>query len=328
MTVLVTGSAGHLGEALVRTLRNAGRDVRGIDIKASAWTDQIGSITDRNFVEVAMEGVNALIHTATLHKPHVATHSYDDFIQTNIAGTQNLLAAALANQVRAFVFTSTTSTFGGALSPAPDQPAAWIDETVVSVPKNIYGTTKVAAEGICELFHRRHKLPVIVLRTSRFFPEEDDDPETRGLYSMDNAKANELLYRRADIADIVSAHLLALENAGAIGFGRYIISATTPFGRGDLGDLRGRGRDVVERLFPGSGTLYAQNGWTQFADFDRVYDNGAARAALGWVPKYDFAHVLARLREGRDFASPLTRAIGSKGYHDEVFADRPYPVAR
>lgn len=328
MTVLVTGSAGHLGEALVRTLRNAGRDVRGVDIKASAWTDQIGSITDRNFVEVAMEGVNAVIHTATLHKPHVATHSYDDFIQTNIAGTQNLLAAALANQVRAFVFTSTTSTFGGALSPAPDQPAAWIDETVVSVPKNIYGTTKVAAEGICELFHRRHKLPVIVLRTSRFFLEEDDDPETRGLYSMDNAKANELLYRRADIADIVSAHLLALENAGAIGFGRYIISATTPFGRGDLGDLRGRGRDVVERLFPGSGTLYAQNGWTQFADFDRVYDNGAARAALGWVPKYDFAHVLACLREGRDFASPLTWAIGSKGYHDEVFADGPYPVAR
>lgn len=328
MTILVTGSAGHLGEALMRTLRTEGRAVRGVDIKPSGFTDIVGSITDTDVVGRAMDGVEAVIHTATLHKPHVATHAYDDFVQTNIAGTLNLLEAALASKVGAFVFTSTTSTFGSALSPAPGQPAAWIDESVVPVPKNIYGVTKVAAESLCELFQRRHRLPVIILRTSRFFPEEDDDPTVRGIYSRENSQANELLYRRADIADIVTAHLLAVEKATTIGFGRYIISATTPFTRDDLVELRGGGAGVVERAYPGSTELYAGNGWTMFADFDRVYDNSAARKALGWQPRYDFAHVLACLRQGRDFRSDLSHEVGIKGYHDEIFTEGPYPVAR
>jgi hypothetical protein len=49
-------------------------------------------------------------------------------------------------------------------------------------------------------------------------------------------------------------------------------------------------------------------------------------SALGWRPKYDFQHVLESLRAGRDFRSPLALAIGSKGYHAQVFADGPYPV--
>ena len=44
---LVTGSAGHLGEALVRALRAAGRPARGLDVLASPCTDVVGSITDQ-----------------------------------------------------------------------------------------------------------------------------------------------------------------------------------------------------------------------------------------------------------------------------------------
>jgi len=80
-------------------------------------------------------------------------------------------------------------------------------------------------------------LSAIVLRTSRFFPDEDDRKATRDAYEDDNVKANEFLYRRADIEDVVNAHLLALEKAPAIGFGRYIVSATTPFTSEDLQDL-------------------------------------------------------------------------------------------
>jgi hypothetical protein len=70
-------------------------------------------------------------------------------------------------------------------------------------------------------------LPCIVLRTSRFFPEEDDDSAARQAYDDANLKVNELLYRRADIEDVVSAHMLAMQMAPTIGFGLYIISATT-----------------------------------------------------------------------------------------------------
>lgn len=211
MTILVTGSAGHLGEALMRTLRAESRWVRGIDIKPSAFTDMVGSISDRAFVRQAMSGISHVIHAATLHKPHVATHGNYDFLDTNIAGTLNLLEEAVAAGVASFVFTSTTSTFGAALTPAAGEPAAWVTEDVLPVAKNIYGVTKLAAEGLCELFARKSGLPVVILRTSRFFPENDDNPDIRNGYSAENAQANELLHRRVDISDVVSAHLLALE---------------------------------------------------------------------------------------------------------------------
>lgn len=326
MTILVTGSAGHLGEALMRSLHTASRSAIGIDRKPSPFTQRVGDIADRAFVRAAMRGVRVVIHTATLHKPHVATHSAQDFIDTNISGTLALLEEAVAAGVSAFVFTSTTSTFGASLTLATDEPAAWITETVTPIPKNIYGTTKLAAEHLCELFHRKQRLPVMVLRTSRFFPEVDDHAETRAAYDTANAQANELLYRRVDIEDIVSAHLLALERAPSIGFGRYIISSTSPFTREDLALLHRDAPKVVQRLFPAFQALYNARGWRMFPRIDRVYVNALARRELGWQPKYHFAHVLACLAANRDFRSPLAVAVGAKGYHDTTFGDMPYPV--
>ncbi len=332
MKILVTGSAGHLGEALVRTLQGTGHEVLGLDILASPFTQVVGSITDRSLVRECMAGVQAVLHTATLHKPHVATHTRQDFVDTNITGTLNLLEEAAAADVGrpgdgtgGFVFTSTTSAFGRALS-ASGGAAAWITEDVVPVPKNIYGITKVAAENLCELFTQRQGLPCVVLRTSRFFPEADDNRAVRAALEDVNTKANELLYRRADIADMVSAHLLAMDKARAIGFGRYIISASTPFVHSDLAALHQHAPSVLARYFPDYVALYAQRGWKMFDSIDRVYVNDKARAELGWQPRYGFAHVLACLREGVDYRSPLAQAVGSKGYHSEVFEDGPFPV--
>lgn len=326
MTILVTGSAGHLGEALMRSLRAEGRPARGVDIKPSPFTDHVGSIDDRAFVGRVMKGARAVLHVATLHKPHVATHSYQQFLETNIAGTLALLEGAATEEVGSFIFTSTTSAFGSALTPAEGKPAAWITEDVAPVPKNIYGATKLAAETLCELFARKHGLPVVVLRTSRFFPEMDDDPAVRGSYATENVQANELLNRRVDVEDVVGAHLLGIERAGSIGFGRYIVSATTPFTRDDLPALRADAAAVVHRLFPDSGILYRARGWKLFPRIDRVYVNDLARSQLGWRPKYDFRYLLECLRAGRDFRSPLARAVGSKGYHEHTFEEGPYPI--
>jgi len=326
MTILVTGSAGHLGEALMRTLRIAGQPAIGLDIKASPFTDAVGSIGDRDFVQRLLPGVRSVLHAATLHKPHVATHAYQDFLGVNVQGTLALLEAASAASVESFVFTSTTSTFGSALTPAAGEPAAWITEDVIPIPKNIYGASKVAAETLCELFARRHRLPVIVLRTSRFFPEADDDAQMRQRYGTDNAQANELLNRRCDIQDVVDAHLVAAERASSLGFGRYIVSATTPFGPEDCAALRADAPRLVHRLFPDCAELYAARGWTLFPQVDRIYVNARARAELGWHPRYDFRHMLDCLREGRDFRSPLASEVGSKGYHDRDFSEGPYPV--
>lgn len=326
MKALVTGSSGHLGEALSRTLSESQTPVIGIDIKSSPWTDLVGSITDPEVVEQAMQGVEVVYHTATLHKPHVATHGQQEFIDTNISGTLCLLEAARRHGVRRFVFTSTTSVFGDALKPADGAPAVWVSEDLQPVAKNIYGVTKLAAEGLCRLFFRNHGLPCIVLRTSRFFPEEDDDRVKRQAFHPDNLKVNELLFRRADIEDVVTAHLAAAERAPELGFGRYIVSATPPFHRGRALDLRQNAQAVIETHVPGFREVYEARGWKMLERIERVYDNQAARRALAWRPTYDFAHVIGRLRRGEDFRSPLAQIVGAKGYHAEVFEEGPYPV--
>jgi nucleoside-diphosphate-sugar epimerase len=313
--ILVTGSAGHLGEGLVRTLAALGHDVAGLDLLESEFTRVVGSIADRACVRGAMAGMDAVIHSATLHKPHVGSHGRGDFVDTNITGTLNLLQEAVQAGVSRFLFTSTTSTFGRALTPGPGAPAAWITEDVAPVPRNIYGVTKTAAESLCELVWHDHRLPCLILRTSRFFPEDDDRSDAREAFDDLNLKVNELLYRRVDLQDAVDAHLLALERAPEIGFGRYIISATTPFRSGDLAELRRDTPAVVRRLYPHFDEIYAGRGWTMLPSIDRVYVNAHARDELGWAPAYDFGSALDRLAAGEDPRSALALMIGAKGYH-------------
>ncbi|MDQ0109793.1 nucleoside-diphosphate-sugar epimerase [Chitinophaga terrae (ex Kim and Jung 2007)] len=326
MKVLVTGSAGHLGEALIRTLRQHSAEVVGLDIRPSAFTTNVGSITDRAFVSACMKGVTTILHAATLHKPHVATHTMQQFVDTNITGTLNLLQEAVAAGVQRFVFTSTTSVFGDALVPPAGAPAAWITEEVKPQPKNIYGVTKKAAEDLCQLFYRNFGLPCIVLRTSRFFPEKDDDKHMRETFQDENLKANEFLFRRVELEDAVNAHLLAAEKASSIGWGVYIISATTPFSPADLHDLRHNAPKVVLRTVPAYAATYNQRGWKIHQSIDRVYVNDKARRELGWEPTYDFAYVVARINAGESLRSPLAQLTGSKGYHAESFTDGPYPI--
>src|SRR5262245_12879481 len=159
MRILITGSSGHLGEALMRTLQESDHEVAGLDIKSGPFTDRVGSIVDRKFVRECMRQMDAVIHAATLHKPHVATHSRQDFVDTNITGTLNLLEESVSAGIKSFIYTSTTSVFGRALTPPEGAPAAWITEEVTPAPKNIYGVTKLAAESLCELFQYRTGMP-------------------------------------------------------------------------------------------------------------------------------------------------------------------------
>jgi UDP-glucose 4-epimerase len=239
-------------------------------------------------------------------------------MDANIVATLNLLEEAVAAGVSRFVFTSTTSAFGRALTPDAGQPAAWITEDVVPRPRNIYGVTKTAAEDLCELVHRDHGLPVVILRTSRFFPEADDRDELRTGYLDLNLKVNELLYRRVDLEDVVRAHLDALDRAPQLRFGRYIVSATTPFAPGDAAALREDAPAVVARLFPDYEAIYARLGWKMLPAIERVYDNARARRDLGWAPRFDFRHALDRLARSEDPRSDLALSVGAKGYHAET----------
>ncbi len=125
---------------------------------------------------------------------------------------------------------------------------------------------------------------------------------------------------------MVSAHLLAISHAPSAGFAKYIISATTPFSRDDVLQLRSDVPGVLRRYVPDFEAEYARRGWTIVSGIDRVYVNDSARAGLGWRPRHDFRALLTRLRTDDNIRSPLAREVGSKGYQDRVFRDGPYPM--
>lgn len=161
-------------------------------------------------------------------------------------------------------------------------------------PRNIYGVTKLSAEHLCRLYHIEHRLPVVVLRTARFFPEADD--MAHAIEQSDaNTKANELLFRRLTVEDAAEAHVAALEKAPSLGFDIFIVSAPTPFRTEDCAELIADAPAVVTRYFPDYPRLYARKGWRMFSSIDRVYDPSRARERLGFVCKTSFADVLAAL---------------------------------
>lgn len=299
MHVLLSGSSGWLGRFLAPLLCAAGHEVTGLDVAPGTHTDVVGSVADAALMDSLFAGrrIDAVIHAGALHKPDIARYPASAFVEVNVAGTLHLLEAAVRYGAERFVFTSTTSLMiTQTIRDEAGPEAVWLDETSGPLaPRNIYGVTKRAAEELCRLWHDLHGLPVVVLRTARFFPEDDD---THGDPPGENLKANEFLNRRLTVEDCARAHLAALEAAPRIGWGLYVVSAPPPFARADVLRLKGDAAGLVAERFPEAHALYAARGWRLPESIGRVYDPGAVERDLGFRCTTDFAAVLKALQEG------------------------------
>ncbi len=300
MRVVLTGSSGWLGRFLAPMLASAGHEVTGLDIAPGLYTDVLGSVADADLIErlFAERGFEAVVHAGALHKPDIARYPTSTFVDVNVAGTLHLLEAAVRHGAGRFVFTSTTSLMiTRAIRDEMEPEAVWLDETSGPLaPRNIYGVTKRAAEELCRLWHDLHGLPVIALRVSRFFPEDDD---THAVPSGENLKANEFLGRRLTVEDCAAAHIAALDAAPRVGWGVYVVSASPPFTPADAARLKTDAAGLIAERFPDAPALYAARGWVLPQSIGRVYDPSAIEQDLGFRCATDFAAVLAALREGR-----------------------------
>jgi UDP-glucose 4-epimerase len=279
MRVLVTGSSGQLGREIIRQL--AGRhETVGVDVLPGEGTDVVASMTDRAAMFALAHDKDAIIHTASLHAPHVPLRSKQEFIETNVAGTLHLLEAAVAAHVRRFVYTSTTSLYGYAL--VPTDRAVWVTEELALRPRDIYDISKRAAEDLCRHAAEAQGLPTICLRTGRFYAE---GPEQVAIHR---------LYRGADVRDIAAAHVVALTNAD-IHFDLFNIAARSPFTQEDLSELLRDAPAVIRRYFPEAEAIFARRGWRLPQTIDRVYVIERAEGLLGYRPRWSFRELLDEL---------------------------------
>jgi len=173
MKVLVTGAGGFIGSHLTEELVRRGYDVRALVIYDSlgswGWLDHAGKdirgnfevlagdIRDPDITRAAVKDCDAVLHLAALIAipySYVAPMSY---VETNVAGTLNLLQAARDRGVRRFIHTSTSEVYGTArIVP--------ISEEHPLTPQSPYSATKIAADAMALSFYYSFNLPVSVIR--------------------------------------------------------------------------------------------------------------------------------------------------------------------
>jgi hypothetical protein len=158
-TILVTGSAGRIGQAVVKELKARGFIVRGFDLVPTPGVDQsvIGSITVGDAIRQAAVGAHALIHLA-------ATPDDDDFMTTllpnNIVGVYHVLEAARLANVKRLILASSGQVVWWQRLRGP-----WpIDANVQPTPRYWYAATKVFLEAAGRAYVESHGMSVLAVR--------------------------------------------------------------------------------------------------------------------------------------------------------------------
>jgi uronate dehydrogenase len=158
-TVLVTGSSGRVGQAVVAELLRRGHRVRGFDrVSTPGLEDTItGDLGDRSSLDRAAQGVECVVHLA-------ATPDDADFIEelmpNNIAGLYHVMESAREAGVRRLILASS-----GQVNWWQQMQGPWpIRPEDLPSPKYWYAATKMFMESIGRSFAEMHGISVIVAR--------------------------------------------------------------------------------------------------------------------------------------------------------------------
>ncbi len=175
MRVAVTGAAGLIGTAAVRTLANHGHEVIAIDARAVPASNHVtaahrGRCDDAGFMREALDGAGAVVHLAAYPSP--LERDPLTVYRDNTSATFVTLEEAGKAGIRRVVAASSLSVLGMAWAPGSRSPRyVPIDEEHPAFPEDAYSLSKLADELTYQTMSRRHGMTVIGLR----FPFVADD---------------------------------------------------------------------------------------------------------------------------------------------------------
>ncbi|MCD9025322.1 NAD-dependent epimerase/dehydratase family protein [Cohnella silvisoli] len=152
MKVLITGASGSVGSGSAERLASkydlSLSDVGEMDTSAPYFR---ADIRVDGALDLAAAGADVIVHTPAYHGIHMGTFSEKEFYDLNVTGKFNMFQSALRNKVRRVVWLSSMSVYGN----------------------DFYAYTKKIGEQLCQYYHDKHGLEVIMLRPSDFTPYKD-----------------------------------------------------------------------------------------------------------------------------------------------------------
>ena len=311
MPILLTGASGFLGSHIAEQLDQQGADVRALVRPTSDTrflerlahvTLQSGTLSDKDSLLAATEGVDGIVHAAGLVKAREPA----DFYRTNEQGTKNLLDAARHNapDIERFVLVSSLAVMG------PSQDGRPVPADASPNPVTHYGRSKLAGEQAVRA--EAHEVPITIIRPPMIYGPRDREtlpffksvqlgvlPLTgspssmlSAIYAADCAAA----CIKALEANVPSGSTYFVEDGRLESFGGLIAHIERALGRRAWLRVRvprflmygaALGSEIYGRIM-GRAVMLTRDKLNDLLAPHWVCDSGEAQAALGWQPRISF----------------------------------------
>lgn len=273
LKVLLTGGRGLVGRTLVPLLADT-CDVTHFELAdpGDGAPCIVGDLRDRQAVDAACRGKDAVLHVAAMHGARWREAGDDFSFEVNVVGTKNVLEAAARNGVRRVVFTSSIWATGH----GPEPPYLPIDEELPREPAELYGLTKKLGEQMCSYCTSNHGVSTICLRPGGILPAD-----------ASAGRRISLLSQAVDVRDVAQAHVHALTAPRHMQHEVFVVTADSPLTALDPEAYFAAPLDALQSVMPGVSEAVAA-GKLELPLFQEWYTIARARRMLGYAPEHNF----------------------------------------
>lgn len=296
MKILITGGAGFIGSHVVENYQDRAEEIRVLDNLRTGYRHNLdglrhtfieGSVTDRELVKKAVEGVDHIFHLAALVSVPESMAKPGECVDINVHGLLNVLEEASAAGVKKLVFASSAAIYG-------DNPTVPKLETMFPEPKSPYAITKLDGEYYLGMFEREGLLETAAIRFFNVFGPRQDP---KGAYAaavpifIEKAVGNETITVFGDglqtrdfiyVKDIVGALSFVVETPGVTG----VFNA----GYGGQITINDLANGIIAAAGSSSKVLHAAE---RAGDVQHSRASADKLRAVGWVPRYTLEDGLA-----------------------------------